>query len=112
MADGAAVFEMVSRASQKRDFFITREVFANTDSFIHFANGRLIDATVIILPLLLGLTAAGIVGNIVVSGLNYAPKGLKPNWAALNPFKGFGNLFSGAFRNNPGCFNSETWQSS
>jgi flagellar biosynthesis protein FlhB len=69
-------------------------VFTNTQSFIHFANGRLVNTTMIMLPVLLGLTFAGVLGCVVVSGFNYAPKGLKPNWAALNPFKGLGNIFS------------------
>ena len=71
-----------------------REVFVNTNSFIHFVNARIVDSMFIVLPILLGLTAAGIVGCVAVSGFNYAPNALKPNLAALNPFKGVGNLFS------------------
>jgi flagellar biosynthetic protein FlhB len=69
-------------------------VFTDTESFIHFANERLIDATLIILPVLLGLTAAGFLGCVAVGGINYAPKALKFNLTGLNPFKGLGNLFS------------------
>jgi flagellar biosynthesis protein FlhB len=72
-----------------------REVFLNTDSFLHFANAKVADATIIIMPILLGLTVAGVVGCVAVSGFNYAPKALKLNLAALNPFKGLGSLFSG-----------------
>jgi flagellar biosynthetic protein FlhB len=71
-----------------------REVFVNTDSFIHFANARIVDSTIIMLPILLGLLTAGIVGCVAVSGFNYAPKALAPNLATLNPFKGLGNIFS------------------
>jgi flagellar biosynthesis protein FlhB len=72
-----------------------REVFTDTDSFIKFANTRIIDSTILIVPILLGLTVAGVIGCVSVSGFNYAPKALKLNLAQLNPFKGFGNLFSG-----------------
>jgi flagellar biosynthesis protein FlhB len=71
-----------------------REVFVNTDSFVHFANAWIADTTLVMLPILLGLMTAGIVGCVAVSGFNFAPNALKLNLMALNPFKGMGNLFS------------------
>jgi flagellar biosynthetic protein FlhB len=71
-----------------------REVFVNTDSFIRFANARLVDSTLVILPILLGLTAAGIAGCVAVGGFNYAPNALKFKLGALNPIAGLGNIFS------------------
>jgi flagellar biosynthesis protein FlhB len=72
-----------------------RGVFSDPDSFIHFINTKIIDSAVMTLPILLGLTAAGVAGCVAVGGFNYAPKSLKPNLGALNPMKGLGNLFSG-----------------
>jgi flagellar biosynthetic protein FlhB len=82
-------------AQLKTGLLCRRDAFLDTDSFIHFVNTQVIDSTLITLPVLLSLTAAGIAGCVAVSGFNYAPKGLKPNLGALNPVKGFGNLFSG-----------------
>jgi flagellar biosynthesis protein FlhB len=79
----------------KRGMMCQREVFVNTDSFIHFANAQIVDSTFIMLPILLGMMAAGVVGCVAMSGFNYSPKALKLNLAAVNPFKGMGNLFSG-----------------
>ncbi|MDO8302726.1 MAG: EscU/YscU/HrcU family type III secretion system export apparatus switch protein [Sedimentisphaerales bacterium] len=71
------------------------EVFSDTDSFVQFINAKLIDSTIITLPIFLGLTAAGIAGCVLVSGFNYAPNTLfKLNLGVLNPIKGFGSLFS------------------
>lgn len=50
-------------------------------------------------PLLLGLVIIAIVLNVVQIGLNFNTKRLQPNLGALNPFKGFGRMFS--FGGNP-----------
>jgi flagellar biosynthesis protein FlhB len=38
-------------------------------------------------------TAAGLAGNVVQTGLIFAPAKLQPNFAKLNPIKGLGGLF-------------------
>ena len=49
-------------------------------------------------PLLAGLVAIAVVGNVAQVGLKFNPQKLQPNLAALNPLKGAGRLF-GAGRN-------------
>ena len=46
-------------------------------------------------PLLAGLAAIAVVGNVAQTGLKLNPKRLAPNLGALNPFKGFSRMFGG-----------------
>ena len=56
------------------------------------------DATVrfgmIIVPLMLGLMAVGLVGNFAQVGFSPSTKPLKPKWERIDPFKGLKRLFS------------------
>lgn len=79
----------------KEGFSYRREIFLTPDSCIHFLNTKIANSTIVTLPFFLGLTAAGVVGCLAISGFNYAPKALKLNLGALNPVKGMGNMFSG-----------------
>jgi len=47
-----------------------------------------------LVPLLAGLVVIAIVGNVAQVGLRLNPQRIQPNLKALNPFKGFGRLFS------------------
>jgi flagellar biosynthesis protein FlhB len=67
--------------------------FANNEAFINFINTKIIDSTIIILPILLALCVGTIFCSIVIGGgFNYAPEALMPKLSALNPMKGLHNL--------------------
>ena len=44
-------------------------------------------------PLLVGLLAITVLGNVAQTGLRFNPERLQPNLGALNPLKGFGRMF-------------------
>lgn len=65
----------------------------NSDAFIHFINTKIVDMTILILPILLALTISGVAAGIVVGGgFNFAPAALQFKFDILNPVSGFGNL--------------------
>lgn len=47
-----------------------------------------------LLPFLLTVMAAAVVGNLIQVGPIFAPKALKPDWARLNPVAGFKRLLT------------------
>ena len=49
-----------------------------------------------LLPLLAGVVVLAVVANMVQVGVAFNPKRLQPNFAALNPFKGLGNILGGS----------------
>lgn len=70
------------------------DVFADSQSFVHFFNAEIGSSIVVMLPLLVSLMVAGTVACIVVSGLNFSPMALKPKLDELDPVKGFAKLFN------------------
>ena len=46
-------------------------------------------------PIFIGLIVIAILSNVLQTGLIFNPGRLTPNFAGLNPFKGFGKLFGG-----------------
>ena len=46
------------------------------------------------IPVLIGLLILGCMSSVMVSGLVYSPKALKPKFESLDPIKGFKNLVS------------------
>jgi flagellar biosynthesis protein FlhB len=69
-------------------------VFADPQTFTRFLNGAIIDTTVMILPVLAMLTAAGVASGILVGGWNVSPGGLRIKWNAINPAAVVGNMLS------------------
>jgi len=69
-------------------------IVANPESFVRYFNGRLGNAIFVMLPVLAGLFAAGVLSCVAISGLNFSPKALKPKLSELDPVKGFGRLFN------------------
>jgi len=67
-------------------------LFANSGAFINFMNGRIIDAIVILFPILLALCVGSIIGGIIVSGFNFAPGAIRWKLDAINPSLGFEKL--------------------
>ena len=52
-------------------------------------------AAAALVPLLVGLVVIATLGNLLQVGLKFNTKKLQPNFAALNPIKGIGQLFGG-----------------
>ncbi|NQV31730.1 MAG: flagellar biosynthesis protein FlhB [Phycisphaeraceae bacterium] len=69
-----------------------RGVFLNTDTFLEFINRQTSNMLWAVLPLMVPLFMAGILGSIMVGGATVAPKALMPKWSEVNPITGFGRL--------------------
>ena len=59
--------------------------FATPQTFVRFFNSTVLDATIVMVPLLAALTVAGIAGSVAVSGWSFSPRALQPRWDLLNP---------------------------
>ena len=67
-------------------------LFANSGAFIHFINGKIIDVTVVMFPILLALCVGSIIGGIVVGGFNFAPGAIRWKLDEISPSAGLGKL--------------------
>ncbi len=67
-------------------------VFSDSNAFTGFFNQKIIDMTLICLPIMLALAAGSIVACVAVSGLNFATESLTLKWNAINPIEGFKKL--------------------
>jgi flagellar biosynthesis protein FlhB len=69
-------------------------IFNNQEAFAGFVKAKLSSAMWVMVPSFIAIIVAGIVGNLLVSGLNVAPNGLKLKFDSLNPVNGIKQLFS------------------
>jgi len=69
-----------------------RFVFADTEAFLSFINGKTADLILVILPILVALFAGAILAGAAISGLNFSPKAVEIKFSQLNPVEGFGKL--------------------
>ncbi|MHC4555824.1 MAG: flagellar biosynthesis protein FlhB [Planctomycetota bacterium] len=67
-------------------------VFANTDSFLAFVNGKTIDLIFVILPVVAALFVSAVLAGVAIGGLNFAPGAIEFKFDQLNPVAGFGKL--------------------
>lgn len=67
---------------------------ADPQAFLHFANERIIDLTLVTLPIILALTVTSIVSHLIVTGYNLTAGGLKLKLDAISPAKGIKNIIS------------------
>lgn len=67
---------------------------ADPQAFTRFMDERLIDTTLVILPIFAALVAAGILTSIVMGGYSFAPGAIQFKWNAINPASVVQNLFS------------------
>ncbi len=70
-------------------------VFADQQTFLTFANGKIVDSVAVIIPILAVLTVAAILAGVVMSGLNFAPQAVRLKFDSINPVFGFQNLING-----------------
>jgi flagellar biosynthetic protein FlhB len=71
-----------------------REVFAQTNAFVEFANETIVSVLLLTAPLLLAVLVAGVAGCVVVGGLNYSPEALRLRLDLINPVLGLKRLVS------------------
>jgi flagellar biosynthetic protein FlhB len=69
-----------------------RAVFANSTAFINFVNTKIIELTLVILPILAALCAGSVLVGVAVGGLNLAPAAISLNFGVINPAAGLGKL--------------------
>ncbi|HCO96648.1 MAG TPA: flagellar biosynthesis protein FlhB [Phycisphaerales bacterium] len=67
-------------------------VFADTEAFLSFINGKTVDLILVILPILVALSAGAILAGAAISGLNFSPRAVEIKFSQLNPVEGFGKL--------------------
>jgi len=65
-----------------------------TATFLHFIKAQILDATLLALPILAALMAAGILSGWTISGYSFAPRAVRFNWSAINPATVVQSLFS------------------
>jgi flagellar biosynthetic protein FlhB len=68
--------------------------FTSIRAFSTFMNGELIDAMIVISPIIGALLVASITGSIAVGGYTFSTESLELKWDSLNPAKNVANLFS------------------
>ncbi|MHC4477411.1 MAG: EscU/YscU/HrcU family type III secretion system export apparatus switch protein [Planctomycetota bacterium] len=69
-------------------------VFAGRGAFMRFANGKILETMLVVLPILAALYAGSALACISISGLNYTPGALKLKWSAISPSSGLQGLIS------------------
>jgi len=67
-------------------------VFASTESFLAFINGKTADLILVILPVLAALFVGAVLAGVAISGLNFSPGAIQFKFDQLNPVAGFGKL--------------------
>lgn len=68
-------------------------VFTNTETFINFANAKIVDSTILMSPILIALCIGAICGSIFIGGgFNIATNALKLDLSLLSPATGLKNL--------------------
>ena len=68
--------------------------FGGIRAFSTYMNGKLLDATIVISPIVGALTVASVLGSIAVGGYTFSTESLKFKWDSINPAKNLENLFS------------------
>jgi len=71
-----------------------RVVFASTESFLAFINGKTVDLILVTLPVLAALVVGAILAGVAISGLNFSPGAIELKFDQLNPVEGFGKLIN------------------
>jgi flagellar biosynthetic protein FlhB len=69
-------------------------VFTNTETFLAYQNKKIIEALVVMLPILAALCAAGLATSMAIGGWTFAPKAIQFKWNAINPSAALQNAFS------------------
>ena len=73
-------------------FACDNSVFADTQNFLKFFNGRMLEVIILICPILAALMAGSIAAGVAISGFNFSPKAIELKFNQLNPIEGFSKL--------------------
>jgi len=68
-------------------------VFVNSQTFLAYMNARIFEAAIVALPILVSITAAGILAGLAVGGATFAPGAIRFKWNAINPASVVQQLF-------------------
>jgi len=60
----------------------------------HYFSNIVVDSLSAVLPLFFAMMIAGIVGNVIQSGVMFSSHPITPDWERLNPISGFKKIFS------------------
>jgi len=90
---GPGVFRWCQRKLESGLSAGPRNVFADTQTFVHFLNANTIDLLVVTGPILAALAAAGVLASVLVGGFVFSGQGLRPKWNAINPAVAIQQLF-------------------
>ncbi|MFC1781104.1 flagellar biosynthesis protein FlhB [Planctomycetota bacterium] len=69
-------------------------VFADSNTFISFFNGKLLDTMLILLPVFGALAFGAIFASVAISGLNFSTETINLKFNQLNPVDGLKKLFN------------------
>ncbi len=67
-------------------------VFASTESFLAFINGKTVDFILVTLPVLAALFVGAVLAGVAISGFNFSAGAIELKFDQLNPVAGFGKL--------------------
>lgn len=70
------------------------DAFSNPQAFLAYLNARIIDATIVILPILAMLCVAAIVTGLAVGGFTFSAEAIEFKWDSINPASVIQKLFS------------------
>ena len=81
-------------ALTREGFSCQTQMFANSDAFISFVNGKITDSIVTSFPIWAAMVCGAILATIVVSGLTFAPEAIRLRFDVINPADGLQQLFN------------------
>jgi flagellar biosynthetic protein FlhB len=67
---------------------------ASRENIVHESLGTAVGLAAVTLPLLGSLAVAGVLSNVLQTGLLFVPERLAPDWSRLNPMHGLQRIFS------------------
>jgi len=70
------------------------DTFLSAQTFIAYVNARIIEAIIVVLPVLASMSVAGVLASLVVGGATYAPGAIQFRWNAINPATAIQNLIN------------------
>jgi len=69
-----------------------KSIFGDNRAFIEFANIKIADSIIVMLPILAALSVGGITGGILMAGFHFSPNAVRLKFDVLNPTSGLGKL--------------------
>lgn len=75
-------------------FDIPRADIFDTTAMVRRLSVAIVDGLLIAVPLMVLLAVVGVLGNIALSGWNFAPQAFAPKFEKLNPISGMARIFS------------------